>query len=105
MCVHTTVQSRVDNRNYWIRNLACTQLLNHASQMVLYYMHVFCQWVYTLQLLHTANLVSTFLSAQTLCTECGQKLSDAELKMVKQEPVAKKMAILEQQYEALQVRT
>ena len=47
----------------------------------------------------------SFLSLQTLCTECGQKLSDAELKMVKQEPVAKKMTILEQQYEALQVRS
>ena len=47
----------------------------------------------------------SLLSLQTLCTECGQKLSDAELKMVKQEPVAKKMAILEQQYEALQVRS
>jgi hypothetical protein len=58
---------------------------------------------------HVYNLISRnyhtiFLSLQKLCTECGQKLSDAELKMVKQEPVAKKMAILEQQYEALQVR-
>ena len=43
------------------------------------------------------------LVLQTLCTECGQKLSDAELKMVKQEPVAKKMDILKQQYEGLQV--
>ena len=55
--------------------------------------------------MHLDSNCEKFYHLQTLCTECGQKLSDAELKMVKQEPVAKKMAILEQQYEALQVRS
>ena len=57
--------------------------------------------IHNINSMHTCNCHSI----QTLCTECGQKLSDAELKMVKQEPVAKKMTILEQQYEALQVKT
>ena len=42
-------------------------------------------------------------SPQALCTECGQRLSEAEMGTANFEPVSNKMAVLNQQLEMLQV--
>lgn len=47
--------------------------------------------------------LSCLVALQGLCTECGKKLSDAEITMEKFEPVSRKIPILKKQLDTLQV--
>ena len=59
-------------------------------------------WAHARPAAHTQTHTHTHI--QTLCSECGQKLSDSELIAGKLESVSRKLPILDKQLEALDVR-
>ncbi len=88
----------------WVHVPHCIQCWGVSTRATLYMSVEISSHYYKVANVVGAS-VSYFPLPQSLCSECGQKLSECELVMDKMEPVSRKLHLLNNQMNSLDVRT